>query len=308
MPVITSNAFTVSISNAPHTAQSTYVDIASLLSKQYGKTIRQGNNFKVCGIQVALIPKDTTTDFDAGMAVSSKIAYLPTTKHTRKAWNETHRMWSAQKKLRAGVGSATNYDEMEFAYDSAHSYARASSLFQGGLADSDADSMILIGTSSESSNRFSLQDFYNSQHPVGSESRYSFDNSVIKDRKFDAFFPASNFVYTSSELSAAVAEAGEAPAVYLSAAASSNPMTEFVSPLNVFCGMLKVQNYIITDDTTTQIEDEAYMQVSIHVKSWSSLLYPKKSYNRRGRSRRSSYKKTYPVKARKGRRYARRRK
>lgn len=298
MPVVTSNAFTVSISNSPHTAQSTYVDIASLLSKQYGKTIRQGNNFKVCGIQVSLIPKDTTSDFDSGMAVSSKIAYVPTTRHTRKAWNEANRMWWSQKQLRAGIGSATNYDEMEFAYDSSHSYARASTLYQGGLADSDADTMVLIGTSSESQNRFALQDFYNSQHPVGGVSRYSFDNSTIKDRKYDAFFPASNFVYTSSVLSAAVAEAGEAPAVYLSAASAANPMTEFMSPLNVFCGMLKVQNYVITDDTTTQIEDEAYMQVSVHVKSWSSLFYKPRSYTRRkSRTARKATRKA-PAKAR----------
>lgn len=283
MPTVTSNAFTVSISNAPHTSQNVYVDIASLLSKHYGKTIRQGNNFKVCGIQVSLIPKDTSTDFDSGMAVSSKISYVPTTKHTRKAWNECNSMWYSQKKLRAGIGSATNYDEMEFAFDSAHSYARASSLFQGGLADSDSDTMVLIGTSSESQNRFALQDFYNSQHPVGSVSRYSYDNSTIKDRKYDAFFPAAHVVYTSSVLSAAVSEAGEAPAVYLSAAQAQNPMTMFESPLNVLTGMLKVQNYVVTDDTTTQIEDECYLQVSVNVKSWTSLFYRRKSYNRRGR-------------------------
>jgi hypothetical protein len=309
MPVVTGNPFELEISNAPHTPQYSYVDLASLLSKHYGKTVKQGNNFVICGAQVSLIPKDTLTDFDAGMAVSSKFEYCPTTRHTRKAWNETHSMWSRQKALRAGIGSAVHFDEMEFAFNTAHSYGRASSLRQGGLQDSDDDTMSIFGSSSESSNDFALEDYYNSQHPVTSESRYSYDNSVIKDRKFEQYFPDAHSFYTTSQLSAAVAEAGEAPAVYLSAAAASNDMTVLPN-LNVFCGMMRVANYVITDDTATQVQDLCYAQISIHVVKWTSLFTKPKSYNRRGKASRrsSSYKKTYPRSSWKGKRYARRRK
>jgi len=295
MPTVTSNSFEVNVSNNPHSAQTTYVDIAALLSKQYGKTIRQGNNFKVTGVSVAMIPKSTTNHFDTGMAISSKIGYLPTTKHTRKAWNEVHRMWKQQKKLRAGIGSSVSFDEMEFAFDTSHSYTRASTLFQSGLGDADADTLRLFGISSEGSNNLCLQDFYNSRHPVGSVSKYSYNNATIKERKYDTFFPGINYVYTSSVLSAAVSEAGEYPSAYLSAAQAQNPLMEFKDPLNVMCGLLKVQNYVITDDTATQIEDYAYMQVSVHVESWKSLIYKGKSYNRRGRSssRRKSYGRRY---------------
>lgn len=288
MPTLTSNTFTVNVSNNPHTSQNTYVDLAALLSKQYGKNIRQGNNFKVSGISIAMIPKSTTNHFDTGMAVSAKISYCPTTRHTRKAWNEVHKMWKHQKKLRAGIGSSVNYDEMEFQFDSAHNYNRTSTLYQSGLGDADADELHLFGLSSESSNSLALQDFYNSRHPITETSRYSFNNTEIKDRKFDAYFPTEQVVYASSVLSAAVSEAGEYPSAYLSAANAQNPMTEFTDPLNVMCGLLKVRCYVITDDTATQTEDSAYLQVSVHVSSWKSLIYKSKSFNRRGRANRRS--------------------
>lgn len=301
MPTVTSNSFTVNVSNNPHTAQTTYVDIASLLSKQYGKTIRQGNSFKVTGISVAMIPKSTINHFDTGMAISAKIGYCPTTKHTRKGWNEVNKMWKQQKKLRAGIGSAVKFDEMEFKFDSSHSYARTSTLYQSGLGDADADSLALFGLSSESSNMLALQDFYNSRHPVATTSKYSYNNAEIKDRKYDAFFPSQQYVYASSVLSAAVAEAGEYPSAYLSAAQAQNPLTEFADPLNVMCGLLKVQCYVITDDTATQVEDEAYMQVSIHVKSWKSLTYSRPSRGRKSRGRMYTSRRS-----RGGRRYSRR--
>lgn len=302
MPTITSNSFNVNVSNNPHSAQTTYVDVATLLSKQYGKTIRQGNNFKITGISIAMIPKNTTNNFDTGMAISAKIGYCPTTKHTRKGWNEVNRMWKQQKKLRAGIGSAVKFDEMEFKYDSSHSYARVSTLYQSGLGDADADSLCLFGISSEGSNQLALQDFYNSRHPVATTSKYSYNNAEIKDRKYDSFFPSAQYVYASSVLSAAVAEAGEYPSAYLSAAQAQNPLTEFADPLNVMCGLLKVQCYVITDDTATQIEDEAYMQVSIHVKSWKSLMYKPRSTRRR-KSGGRMYRRTN---SRGGRRYSRR--
>jgi len=253
-----------------------------------------------------LIPKDTLTDFDAGMAVSTKCSFVPTTKHTRKAWNETHNMWKKQKSLRAGIGPSVNYDEMEFRYDSSHSYDRASSLFQGGLADSDADTLTLLGTSSEGSNQFALQDYYNSRHPVGSVSKYSYNNTTIKERKYSAFWPTMQPVYVTSTLSAAVAEAGEAPAVYLSAANASAPLSEFDDPLNVMCGLMKIQNYVITDDTTTQVEDYCYLQVEIHVKKWSSLIIRRKPRrSRRSRGRAKGYRSRYNRS--RGRRYSRRR-
>lgn len=305
MPIVTGNQFILEVSNTPHTAQSTYVDIATLLSKKYGKTIKQGNNFQVTGIQVGLIPKNTTLQFDAGGAVSSKITYVPTTKHTRKAWNEVNKMWKAQKRLRAGIGSAVKYDEMEFRFDSSHTYARTSTLYQSGLGDSDADDLMLIGSSSESTNRLGLDDFYNSRHPVGATSAYSIGGE-IKDRKYDVYFPSASTVYATSTLSAAVSEAGEFPSAYLSAAAASAPVSEFSEPLNVMCGLLKIQNYVITDDTTVQVEDEMYCQIVVHVKSWKSLTFKSKSYNRRGRANRRS--KSYGRKSRYSsrRRYRRR--
>lgn len=307
MPTVTTSNFTVSVSNNPHTAQSTYVDIASLLSKQYGKTIRQGNNFKVTGVSIAMIPKYSINNFDTGMAVSAKISYCPTTKHTRKGWNEVHRMWKQQKKLRAGIGSAVKFDEMEFQYDTSHNYARTSTLYQSGLGDADADELHLFGLSSESSNLLALQDFYNSRHPVADTSKYSYNSSEIKDRKYDNYFPAAQSVWASSVLSAAVSEAGEYPSAYLSAANAQNPLSEFTDPLNVMCGLLKVQCYVITDDTNTQYEDSAYLQISIHVKSWKSLMYKPRTTRRR-KSRGRMYTRTYRRGGRKSRsRYSRRR-
>lgn len=298
MPIVTGATHTVSLSNNPSTATTTYVNIADLLSKKYGKTIRQGQNFQVCGVSVNLTPKGS--GYDSGMAVTSKFEYCPTTKHTRRAWNQAHRIWKAQKNLRGEVGSPVKYDEMELEYVDGQNYGRVSSLYQSGMTDSDLDTMSIYSTSSESTNRFGLQDFYNSRNPVGSQSQYGI-GGVIKERKYDKFFPDEEEFYATSVLSTNVSEAGEYPSIYLSGAIAQNPMTELPEPANVFCGILQVRHYMIADDTLTQVEDEAYCQITIHVKKWTSLFTPVRRMKRR-KSRGRRYNSNYN----RGRRYSRR--
>jgi len=260
------------------------------LSELYGKNIRQGQNFRVKGVQASL--RGANSGYDVGMSAACRFSYAPTTKHTRKAWKSIFQDWYRQKSLRSGVGIDVRYDDMEFTYSTTYlSETGTSSLYQGGLGDADSDKMCIYGSSNESSNVFSLQDFYESMNPPALPSRYSVNNAPIKEAKFTDKFPDERSFWCHANASTVPAfemdnitiPGFEDPMVsftHLGGSDMSGPMETLPECANVFCGLLELDVWMIPDDTVAQVEDTAILYLTIWVESFSSIL----SYGSTGNS------------------------
>jgi hypothetical protein len=284
MPVVRLKDLDASNDNSPHTANVTaQIDLALLLSEHYGRNIRQGNSFKVNGVQAWLRPADLNLaeGIDSGVSAAVKFAYIPATGHSRRAWNNVFKQWKAQKNLAGAVGTQIRYDDMEFAWNSGLTTSRTSTLYSTGIGDSDTEHLVLTGQSTGGDD-FSLEDYYNSSYETPAASRNHFSNAVIKAPKFgDTPFPAIQNVYCSAINSARLGNLGytEIPALPdltpegLTSAVADSEMNMLPTPIHVLCGIMEVKAYIMPDDTVDQVEEDMAMDIAISVVSWKPLVY-----------------------------------
>lgn len=303
MPMITKD-FIVKMSNDPaEPSLNAQIDLALELSKYYGKEIRQGNTFTVVGAGATLRPSSESTAIDFGISATNYFGFIPTTKHSRRAWNNAFKMWRAQKNLRGGVGQQIRYDDMEFAYHLDHQNSRTSTVYMQGMGDSDSEYLTLTGGSTETLlspitvGDFSLADFYNSSYPKAGASTVHWDTTVIKEPKAGDLFPAEQHFQLTATNSNNATE-GIILGSKLTAAISMDDLDTFPLPHDVLCGLLNITSYVMPDDTINQFEEEFILTVTIYVKKWKALAYPSK---RRKTSRKTSRKGRKP-KSRRGRR------
>ena len=288
--------------NPAQIAFDTQIDLARELSEYYGKNIRQGQTFYVAGAQVGMRAADG--EYDVGLSSLTKIRYCPSTKHTRQAWMDAFKLWSKQKRLRAGaIGKRNPYDDLEFAYSNVYDNSTTSTLFQGGLADSDADKMVLYGSSNESTNVFSLEDYYTSTNQPQPPSRYSHSNDIIKEAKFNNYWPEPRSFDIASNASAMHGMIDiEAPiidlpfidesvqGVGLGGSHMSADIQHLPEQAPVLCGVLQVSGWVIPDDTSLQFQDDAILYLTIWVKKFTPI-FPKRKSSKKA-SRKSSGRKS----------------
>lgn len=281
MPVVTLKNLDASNDNSPHTANvDTQIDLAVLLSEHYGRNIRQGNSFKVNGVQAWLRPSDEDAGgIDSGVSAAIRLDYIPTTGHSRRAWNNVFKQWKAQKNLKGAVGSQIRFDDMEFAWHSASVVSgRTSTIFGTGIGDSNEEKLCLVGESTGGDD-FSLKDYYNSAYETPQASRNHFDSTVIKEPKFgDTPFPEIQHIHCAATNSARVGVLGENAILGTSpegitSAISTSDMNMLPSPVNVLCGTMRILAFIMPDDTADQIEEDFTFDISISVVSWKPLVY-----------------------------------
>ncbi len=306
MPAISTAPYPLSNDNSPHTSNlSTTIDLAVLLSEYYGKNIRQGQTFKINAAQATVRPAAhlASAGVDVGISTVTTFKHLPTTKHSRKAWNSVFTQWSRQKQLASAVGSAVRYDDMEFAWNSSSiSAGRTSTIHGQGLAaDESVEHLCLTGDSTEGTD-FCLSDYYNSLQPAPGPSLNHFDGTTIKASKFGTTkFPESQ----SFSISGTNSTAGDYDGIdELHAAISMNDVHTFPSPVNVFCGLLRANTFVMPDDTLTQTEEDMEIIFTFFISSFKPLVYPR----RKGKSRGSSRRKSGSRRSRSGRRRPQRRK
>ena len=281
MPVVRLKDLDASNDNSPETPNVTaQVDLALLLSEHYGRNIRQGNSFKVNGVQAWLRPAnlDTSEFIDVGVSAAVKFAYIPTTGHSRRAWNNVFKQWKAQKNLAGAVGSQVRYDDMEFAWNATLATSRTSEIYSTGIGDGSTEYLCLTGTSSSGTD-FCLNDYYNSSYAAPAASTNHFDNSVIKEPKFGTTpFPEIQAVYAAATNSARQGVLGENAIIGtspegLTSAIADSEMNILPTPIHVLCGLMEVKAYIMADDTTDQIEEDMIIDLAISVVSWKPLVY-----------------------------------
>ena len=195
MPIV-SQDFPVHISNDPaennidQGKRAIYLDM--LLSEYYGKMIRQGSSFKIKGIQATLKPDIDASGIDVGMAADVVLSYVPTTKHSRFAWNKVYAAWRQQKKLATAVGGQIRYDDLEFGWNKNEGVdrSRTSTIFGSGMSDGLEEKLVLTGASTPTAGtdigQYSLEDYYNSSYQTPDPSRDPFTNTDIKEAKWGA--------------------------------------------------------------------------------------------------------------------------
>jgi hypothetical protein len=277
------------------------VDFALELSKSLGRNIRQGNNFRVVGFRVSIIP-GVTGDVDMGYAVTARSYYAPTTYHSSEAWRQVFAQWRKQKLLAGKVGKHINFDDFEVAYTTDYKTSRTSTIVAGGMLDTNQESVTLYGASTQGDD-FSLQDYYNSQNPVQSASRDPFTNGAIKDPKYTAKFPGGHFMTAGASMSAHVADLGSAQgdAYFGGSSSMDDQMFPSDNHINVLCGVSGYKAWILPPDTASQAADTMVITFEWLIEGWNTLMRkpkkkmkaPRRSYRKsRSRKPRRSYRRT----------------
>jgi len=308
MPAVT-KTFDISIGNDPaqnaidQGDRALYLDM--LLSEYYGKMVRQGNSFKVTGIQASLQPDPEGSGIDVGMSVQCKLNYIPVTKHARFAWNKVYQAWRRQKNLATAVGGQVRYDDLEFGWDKNEYESRTSTIFGTGLADDQLpEKLVLTGASIQTAGvnvgQYSLEDYYNSAYETPEASRDPFTNTDIKEPKWGATpFPEQQYLSCSATSSANIHSDAIVPvpgADRLSGAITMGEVQTLSEPANVLCGVFEVEAFVMPDDTVSQDEDDFILTITVFVRSWSALVFTrrkgrrgKRSYSRRAGHRGKRY-------------------
>lgn len=306
MPIVSTQWLPISNDNSPHTANlDTQIDLALLLSEFYGKNIRQGNNFRLKGIQASLRPADydNSKGVDTGLSVQCQAQFIPTTKHSRDAWNNVFNQWKSQQRLRTELGRQTRYNDMEFCWEASKATSRTSSVYSSGIGDASAEDLCLVGQSSSGTD-FVLRDYWNSSFAPPPASKDHFDNAVIKEPKMGTTpFPEDQCIHFSAFSSSIMTDytlAGTDVTTY-SGSGDSNPMLTLPKVANILCGLMRIQAWVSPDDTAAQIEEDYAIKYTFVVESWKSLCHTSKPYY----PRKKKGKKSQKSKSRRYRSYSR---
>lgn len=303
MPIVTHNLGTIETPDNPDApVKSANIDLALLLSDYYGKNIRQGHNFVVTGVQARLIPHndDVNDDYDVGGSVAVSLGYVPTAKHSRRAWNQAFKIWTQQKKLSSTNGlHPTRNEDFEFAWDYAGKTSRTSSMRPSMGDDSAVEYACLIGDTTGSQD-WCLKDFYNSTNRAPLPALNHYTGVEYKDNKYgDTKFPAVQTLFTTADASSIVTKFDSIGTnTYFSGGSMDAEFQMLPQPANVLCGVMDVLAWMIPGDTAAQIEDNMELYISFAISKWKPLVF-------RPRPRRS--KKKFSRRKSSGRRFSRKR-
>lgn len=159
------------------------------LSRELGRTIRNGNSFRLVGFGSTLRGFSGASDLDVGFAGTTTVQYCPVTKNGVGAWQSLQKQWMKQKALKSGVGKYVRYDDFEVGWDDNDrlSSARQSTILMGGLNDAASEDVVLYGNSVDG-DVVSLENYYDNLNPIPAVSEDPF-GAVIKTAKFVDKFP-----------------------------------------------------------------------------------------------------------------------
>jgi len=183
---------------------SAVIQVDSLLSKELGRTIRNGNSFRLVGFGASLRGFSGSSDLDIGFAGVAAVQYCPVTKNGVGAWQSLQKQWYAQKKLNSGVGKYVRYDDFEVGWQSAALLpaGRNSTILMGGLNDAAAEHVGLYGPSIDGS-FVSLETYYDNLNPIPAVSEDPF-GAVIKTAKYTNKFPDKRTLLMPATFSASI--------------------------------------------------------------------------------------------------------
>lgn len=259
-------------------------DIALELSRQYGRHIRQGNNFRLVGYGLAIqVPGQ-----DTGAGAIANIAFTQPNAHKVRAWNNMFKAWKAQKKIQAKVGRQMRFDDFEVALIETGVDSRTSHILDDPFtaADGDSQDLVLAGNSDDGNNITSIFDVYNSRFPapLPSESHYG---SAIKASKIGEHYIDQTDCFTNLVAQASASggvDVGSTPdSLGWGVSIQDMVLLPTDNHLNIMCGRGTWSIRFFPEDTGAQIADELSWQITLLIEGWSSLADTKKSKSKGGK-------------------------
>jgi hypothetical protein len=165
------------------------VQVDKELSRELGRTIRNGNSFRLVGFGSTLRGFSTSTDLDVGFAGTTVLQFCPLTANGVGAWQSLQKQWMKQKRLSSAVGKYVRYDDFEVGWDenSFLGVGRNSEIRMSGLDDSTSEKISIYGPSTDGT-VVTLESYYDNLNPRPDASEDPFGN-VIKTPKFSDKFP-----------------------------------------------------------------------------------------------------------------------
>lgn len=165
------------------------IQVDAVLSEELGRTIRNGNTFRLVGYGASLRGFAGGHDQDIGFAGVANVQYTPVTKNSAGAWQSLHKQWMLQKQLSSGVGKYVRFDDFELGWEASHLLGpgRTSQIRMGGLNDATQENVVIYGNSTDGAT-VSLRDYYDNLNPIPAASEDPF-GAVIKEPKFLNKFP-----------------------------------------------------------------------------------------------------------------------
>jgi len=241
------------------------------LSQELGRTIRNGNSFRLVGYGASLRGFIGSSDQDVGFAGVTSIQYCPVTKNGVGAWQSLQKQWMKQKQLSSGVGKYVRYDDFELGWDATNLLptARNSAILMGGLNDANSEQVGLYGTSVDGS-YVSLEGYYDNLNPIPAVSEDPF-GAVIKTAKFSNKFPNFRILTAPTSFSAQV-DTGTTPDTYAGGIATGDinwlPADNHLSHMT---GTLRYFFKGVAPDTAVQFPDELKLTITLVYEGWAPL-------------------------------------
>lgn len=298
--------FTITQPNDPTntTPSSGEIDIATLLSQQLGRTIKQNQNFRVVGWG-AHLGTNAEGDLDLGLAASVTLGYCPTTKYSKAGHKMLQDAYWKQSSYREGLGVKSLYDEFEVSLLEGNHDERTSTVYVGGKDDANPETCVLYGPydDSGSDRQISAQAMVNAKLPVryrGSlvEKDLLFDDEIFyKAAKFSSHFPPMANIGCSATLSSGNFFDNDPfiDDVYPENAMATDSLHMLPDHhINMLAGRVYYQATVLPEDDLQVIADELYLYITLAVEGWSPLHYRRKKKGgkkSRGRKSRRTYRK-----------------
>ncbi len=257
------------------------------LSEKFGRTIRNGNQFRLVGFGSQLRGFGSSQDLDLGFAGVLSLRYCPVTANSVGAHQKMYKAWTRQKRLASAVGEYIRYDDFEVGWDASNKLdsLRQSAIFMEGLADSNDEDIVLYGDSSPGST-VTLEGYYDKMNPIALPST-DYSGAVIKTAKFTDKFPDFAEITMSTSFSS-MTDTSTVPDT-LGGAIATGDLT-FLPADNHLSHMTGTLFYYfkgVAPDTAATAADELKLIITLVYEGWSSIA---PSSQRRITSRKTSKK------------------
>lgn len=247
------------------------IQVDELLSKKLGRTIRNGNSFRLIGYGATLRGFNAASDQDVGFAGVANIRYCPVTAHSVGAHQKLFRAWNRQKKLKSAVGEFVRYDDFEVGWSPALPLAagRQSNIAMEGINDATLETISIYGSSVAGSD-VTLQEFYDNLNPVNPASE-TYTGATIKQPKFDKHFPIEGKLSASATFSATTDVSSVPDTLAGQVALSEMEWLPSDNHLSHLTGTLYYFFKGVAPDTAGQIADELKLIITLAYEGWSPL-------------------------------------
>lgn len=256
---------------SPNNWASGVIQVDQELSNELGRTIRNGNSFRLVGFGANLRAVTGASDLDVGFAGTAVVQFCPVTKNGVGAWQSLQKTWMKQKALSSSVGKYVRYDDFEIGWDDNHFLpaGRNSTILMGGLNDAAAETIGIYGASVDGT-YVSLASYFDNINPIPVASEDPF-GAVIKSPKYANKFPDWRNLVMPCAFSANVSE----PAGYYSGAIALGDITWLPADnhLSHMTGSLRYYFKGLAPDTDIPPADpdELKLVITLVYEGWAPL-------------------------------------